>query len=432
MKHFIFYHDDKKLQKQTKSIFPVQLFGINEQTSYIGNTLVGSIRRKGVRIPENVMDFLSIAMAVKAADTFFSRNDSDDGWHRQFNLELPLCEPSRWECVKDMLEKTLYFLSGDEWSFNFVKGGKEPPIPTKHQLSEKWCELNKLNCVSLFSGGLDSAIGVIDLIQEGNKPLLVSHAYRADKTCQNNIKSYLSKEILHYQFNADPHLRGSGLPDITMRTRSLNFIAFGILSVYILESVTQNNKLELIIPENGLISLNAPLTKRRIGSLSTRTTHPYFIESLSNILRLAGLPYRIRNPYQFKTKGEMVVNCKNKKILAKIYNYSVSCSHWHRRNKQCGICVPCIIRRAALHAGKINERDDYYYNDFFSILNNPRKSDDIQSLMLAIKKLNTDNVTSWILKNASLPHNDINKYEKVFRDGLLEVNKYLNSKGIQI
>ena len=94
--------------------------------------------------------------------------------------------------------------------------------------------------------------------------------------------------------------------------------------------------------------------------------------------------------------------------------------------------MPCIIRRAALHAGKINERDDYYYNDFFSILNNPRKSDDIQSLMLAIKKLNTDNVTSWILKNASLPHNDINKYEKVFRDGLLEVNKYLNSKGIQI
>ena len=432
MKHFIFNHDDKKLPKQTKSIFPVQIFGINDRTSYIGNTIEGVIKRKGVRIPENAMDFLSIAMAVTAADTFFSRSDSDDGWHRQFILDLPLCEPSRWEFVKDRLEKTLYYLSGDAWTFNFTKGGKKPPVPTKHQLSEKWCELNKLNCVSLFSGGLDSAIGVIDLIQEGNKPLLVSHAYRADKSCQNNIKSCLSKEMQHYQFNADPHLRGSGLSDITMRTRSLNFIAFGILSVCILESVTQNNKLELIIPENGFISLNAPLTKRRIGSLSTRTTHPYFIESMSNILHSVGLPCRIRNPYQFKTKGEMVVDCKDKKILSEVYNYSVSCSHWHRRNKQCGVCVPCIIRRAALHAGKIMERDDYFYNDILSLLSNPVKSDDIQSLMLAIKKLNTDNVTSWILKNASLPHKDINKYEKVFRDGLLEVNKYFNSIGIKI
>ena len=42
-------------------------------------------------------------------------------------------------------------------------------------------------------------------------------------------------------------------------------------------------KLDIYVPENGFISINTPLTRRRIGSLSTRTTHPYFINSLQLI-----------------------------------------------------------------------------------------------------------------------------------------------------
>jgi len=431
LKKLVFHHEHKKLPHQTIDLFPVHLFGINNYVSYIGNTLLKTLKQKGVHIPVVAMDFLSIAMAVTAADTFVLRNDSEDGWHRQINLELPLCKPEQWEGVKSKLEKTLFFLSGDTWSFNFVGEGIKPPKILKYNIHQKRKFLRELNCVSLFSGGLDSAIGAIDLIKEGYKPLLVSHSYRGDKSYQNKIRGSLSGKNWHYQFNADPHLVGTGIPDISMRTRSFNFIAFGILSVCILQSVTHNNAIELIIPENGFISLNAPLTQRRIGSLSTRTTHPYFIDSMIDILRTVGLPHLIRNPYQFMTKGEMVNNCKDKKLLARIVDSSVSCSHWHRTNTQCGICVPCIIRRSALFAGRIDEYRKYGVDDISSILGDPEKSDDIQSLILAIEKLKTKNVTSWILNNAPLPYSNISKYEKVFRDGLFEVRNYLNNNGIK-
>ena len=41
------------------------------------------------------------------------------------------------------------------------------------------------------------------------------------------------------------------------------------------------------------MSVNAPLTPRRIGSLSTRTTDPYFLGLLQDVLESAGLPARI-------------------------------------------------------------------------------------------------------------------------------------------
>ena len=430
MKKLVFHHDLRKLPHQTNDLLPVLLYGISKHVSYIGNTLLKTLEQKGSRIPEQAMDFLSIAMAVTAADTFILRNDSEDGWHREINVELPLCKPEQWESVKNKLEKTLYFLSGDTWSFKFVGGGIKPPKLSDYHIREKCKILKPLNCVSLFSGGLDSAIGAIDLINEGYKPLLVSHSYRGDKSYQDKIRESLSGQNWHYQFNADPHLVGADITDVSMRTRSFNFIAFGIISACILESVTNKNIIELIIPENGFISINAPLTQRRIGSLSTRTTHPYFINAMIDILKTVGLPHLVRNPYQFTTKGEMVVNCKDKKMLAKIVDSSVSCSHWHRANKQCGICVPCIIRRSALFAGNISEYRNYCIDNISSILGNPEKSDDIQSLMLAIEKLKTKNVISWILNNAPLTYNNISEYEKVFRNGLLEVKNYLNNNGI--
>ena len=55
--------------------------------------------------------------------------------------------------------------------------------------SLKW-----LNAVCLFSGGLDSAVGAIDILNGDSdyKPLLVSHAYRGDGAKQEEIKTLLS------------------------------------------------------------------------------------------------------------------------------------------------------------------------------------------------------------------------------------------------
>ncbi|MHC5720555.1 MAG: hypothetical protein ACYTX0_53180, partial [Nostoc sp.] len=111
----------------------------------------------------------------------------------------------------------------------------------------------------------------------------------------------------------------------------------------------------LVVAENGLISLNVPLTHSRIGSLSTRTTHPHFLSLYQKILSSLGLVTSIELPYKFFTKGEMLANVKNKEVLESTANLSMSCSHPEAgRFRQgspshhCGYCVPCIIRRAAL------------------------------------------------------------------------------------
>jgi len=109
----------------------------------------------------------------------------------------------------------------------------------------------------------------------------------------------------------------------------------------------------LLIPENGTMALNVPLTPSRRGSCSTRTAHPHYLAMLRRILSQVGLSNPFCNPLQGKTKGEAVVACRNQALLNALARRSVSCAkrghkvHWTRRNADgCGRCMPCIYRRA--------------------------------------------------------------------------------------
>jgi hypothetical protein len=112
----------------------------------------------------------------------------------------------------------------------------------------------------------------------------------------------------------------------------------------------------IVIPENGAIALNYPLTPARKGSLSTRTVHPHYIAVLGSVLDALGLRYPLINPYSLNTKGEMLQECKNPALLQSTYADSASCGkrghkeYWEdKHSRQCGACVPCIYRRAAVH-----------------------------------------------------------------------------------
>ena len=92
-----------------------------------------------------------------------------------------------------------------------------------------------------------------------------------------------------------------------MRSRSLLYLALGLAAAAGFGVTTP-----LIIPENGWISLNPPLTTNRLGSLSTRTTHPYFLEELTGLWQAAGIETPLVNPYNNLTKGEIVRRCGNR------------------------------------------------------------------------------------------------------------------------
>ncbi|PKL41664.1 MAG: DNA-binding protein [Candidatus Riflebacteria bacterium HGW-Riflebacteria-1] len=438
MINFVFNHNHNLLPPASENTIPVQLYKlsgkIRNDVSFVGSPVLNKIKRLRGYVSPQAMDFLSIALAVTAADTFVQRSKSSDGWTREFRIKLPICDPVRWEPLKHKVEKALHFLSGDLWEFTFSPGGHPPPRPYRSRKERtEVIKLRNRDCVCLFSGGLDSAIGVIDLLSRGKSPLLVSHSYRGDKSFQEGIASSLPGQFSRLSASLSPRiaLLKQGKTDITMRTRSLSFLALGALGISALNSVQQNGPIDFFVPENGFISLNTPLTPRRIGSLSTRTTHPFFISAIQEIFDEVGIPGIIKNPYQFDTKGEMGKKCLNQDLLKIIVDKTISCSHWKRNNEQCGACVPCLIRRAALHESNITELLNYSSNSLTDVLTQVDKRDDLLAMLIALNRKSSSNISSWITDAGPLPIEQLDDFKALFLRGLSEVKNYLQSEGIK-
>ena len=163
-------------------------------------------------------------------------------------------------------------------------------------------------CACLFSGGLaERGSGALRLIGDQRRPLLVSHVYRGDKTYQEDVASRLPRSVPSIHANFYPTWDG---PDdehhAHANSRPVSFLALGVLAATAISQFRGDRIIDLVIAENGFIALNAPLTPRRVGTLSTRTAHPHFLGEMQTILDAVGLPVRIENTCRHQTKGEML------------------------------------------------------------------------------------------------------------------------------
>ena len=379
----------------------------------IGNRLIRRTRTWENQPSQLAWDFLSIALAVTAADAFVRRDLSADRWTREINLEVALYDPQSWVDIADRISIALRFLSGDYWTLTLVRGGMAVPRAKRRVTRE--------DCVCLFSGGMDSLIGAIDILSEGRLPVLVSHTSRGEKATQEYlVNRIVASSLRHFSENTYP--QWEGLNDVSTRTRSLIFISYGVLVASGLLPLVRSNEITLFIPENGLIALNPPLTPRRIGSLSTRTAHPHFISSIQEILDRVGLTVKIENPYGFRTKGEMLSGCQNPELLRSVIDRTISCGKSGRINQQCGRCVPCIIRRAAYHAAGIQDMTRYKYRNLSRV-----RDDDILSFQTALVRRQHKDLKRWLLSSGPLPSDPTlrSAYVDVFRRGLDEVDAIL-------
>ena len=309
------------------------------------------------------LDLLMVASLCYVIDKMVPRATAWDNWTRQLEVEFPVSSPGEWATVRDDLEEALSFLSGDIWQLSF-RPIKAPyfrlPTMTHHRRRRVPTPIEtRVTAVCLFSGGLDSLSGAIDLLSENehSRVCLVGHYDTAGpRSDQQQIFAEIRK---HYPRRVDlVQTRVSHKPDaaqeMTLRSRSFVFMALGL---YMAKAMGVD--VPLYAPENGLIAVNVPLTPSRAGSCSTRTMHPFFLTKLRTVVGTLGFQNPIINPFQFKTKGEVLKACLNAPLLKSLVDLSVSCSHatrrqhWVRKRKQeatnCGYCVPCLFRRAALH-----------------------------------------------------------------------------------
>ena len=418
----------------------VLLYGprpVHPGTGSIGHTLEAESARLGVRADPAAFDFLSIALAVTAADTFVNRDAlADNAWVRSLDLDIPVARPDLWRDVARPLEKALGFLSGDLWSLSFRANGKAAPSIGHINRLRRHIDLNAADAVCLFSGGLDSMIGASELIREGHTPLLVSHAYRGDKSYQAKVAPRLGRAVPRFSANANPvfhRLPGGEQNDTTMRTRSLNFLAFGALCATALCSIRpRQEQITLHVPENGLIALNAPLTRRRIGSHSTRTTHPHFLNQIQSVFDAVGIPVRLENRYRHMTKGEMLARLAPDDESKAVALATVSCGKWKHKSLQCGHCVPCLIRGAAFYAAGIEDTTRYQYT-LPQVWEKPDIRDDLIA-MLAATAPRVRSPRHYAISSGPLPEDRLERdgWFGVLDRGLREVGAYLDHRGFPV
>lgn len=277
------------------------------------------LEKAHLEIDPRAWDFLSIALAVVAADFTALRAKSADAWTRVIDLEIAVQDPVFWNTQARALEGALRFLTTDRWTLTFHAGGFGPPaqLQALHPSEDS---------VVLLSGGLDSLIGAIDLVEQGVKPYAVSQIVRGDGEKQDRFAKSLGLERL----GLNHVTKSPGQQEPSQRARSIIFLAFGLAVGTSLDRYHRGQTVPLYICENGFIAINPPLTMSRLGSLSTRTAHPEYLGRLQKILDAAGINVQIRNPYALMTKGEMLAACRNQELLKEHAVASTSCGRFQR------------------------------------------------------------------------------------------------------
>ena len=389
-----------------------------------GANIREAIRRLELKPAAPAWDLLSIALAVLAADTGVRRNESPDGWTREIELQIAVADSKFWNAQSVLLESALRFLTTDIWSLRFLPNGFLPAPPKSPKMPDE-------DCVALLSGGLDSLAGVLDLNAAKKKPYLVSQIAVGDKKKQSYFAAKIGDGLSHLQLNHVINCPGEN--ERSQRARSLIFLAYGVLVASSLKRYHLGKPVTLYVCENGFISINPPLTPLRLGSLSTRTTHPVYLALLQELLNAASLNVTIENPYQFKTKGEMLRECADQTFLGKNASHTTSCGRYARNGfKHCGRCVPCLIRRASFHAWKKNDRSGYVYEDLSKQDSAHAGFDDVRAALIAVATAESDGLNSWL--GSSLTSRFIDDpapFRGVVKRGLDEIKQFLQSAGVK-
>jgi hypothetical protein len=317
------------------------------------------------------LDFVILASAVYALDKSMLRESETDGWARDFALTMPVSDPERWMDATPALTEAVNFLTGDRWEFRFTKRTGSLVFPqrrVRRRPRSALVPIQPSDCACLFSGGLDSLAGAMDhLAGSASKLLLIGHhdgdmagPFADQRALIEPLRSAYPQRLRSIFLRVGQSPSGT---EITLRSRSLLFIALGMYG-----ASAVGPTVPLLMPENGTIALNFPLTPSRRGSCSTRTAHPYYLETVRRALVRLGIANPLINPLAGKTKGEVVEQCANPELLRRLAPLAVSCAkrgrkgHWRRTTaRSCGQCMPCIYRRAAMH--KVGADSEVYGSD---------------------------------------------------------------------
>jgi hypothetical protein len=340
------------------------------------------------RAPDVAVDLVEIAAFVYAADQAVSRGgrkqfDYGARWRRRFRLEIPVRCPGVWGRpeVSETLSEALGFLSDDDYEFGFSP--LQDPRPLQGYLFDPAEDADGEDPreVLLFSGGLDSLGGAVrEVVQGQRKVALVSHrpanhVYSRQRDLVEAITRLLPggrPRPLHVAVEVN---KGKRLDqEFSQRTRSFLFAAMAaaVARVFRLPGIR--------FYENGVVSLNLPISPQVLGGRASRTTHPRTLDGFRRLFTaLFGDPFAVDNPYLWKTKAEVLAElhaaghgalCARTSSCAHTREITTACPH-------CGRCSQCLDRRLTALAARLGPEEDPPQGYASDVLLAPREGADL-------------------------------------------------------
>ncbi|WP_020473429.1 hypothetical protein [Zavarzinella formosa] len=318
-------------------------------------------------VPDSLLDLIDIAAYVYCADQVIPRfrtlasedkKNAEIGseWRRTLRFRIPVRQPARWrrrELLNELIA-TLTFLSDDTYESEFEQATDAQNLRGQIDFGTTAFD-GIIEEVVMFSGGLDSLAGAIrESVIDRRRVLLVNH--RSSPKLSNRHRRLLflldQKAGIHRPMHLPVRVNKAKdlTHDYTQRSRSFLFATLGMTIA------TMIGLRRLRFYENGVVSLNLPLSPQVVGGRATRTTHPRTLAGFARLFSLlADAPFAVENPFLWKTKSDVA------RLIAdagcgEMIGWSTSCTHIWQISKDethCGLCSQCVDRRfAVLSAGQ--------------------------------------------------------------------------------
>lgn len=199
--------------------------------------------------------------------------------------------------------------------------------------------------ICLFSGGVDSAAGILRVAQE-SKSICALFCSHADQSKIYGIVQRLSLELVTAN---EAELMVVRVPEIGKgrfaQLRGFLYLTTGLAVAWIKRSS------KLVVSEVG-----PTMYQPRFGPLDqvTLTTHPYVIERALAVSALFGNPAGVDLLFEDSTKAEVMAQCSRPEMFPLTHSCITQ-----RFGRHDGTCYGCVMRRlSAIAAGVVDVKYD--------------------------------------------------------------------------
>ena len=305
-------------------------------------------------------DLLRVVTAAYIADRTSSQPAKS--LTRSLALTVHVEQPDGWtDAALEQSVDLLNWLTGDDWALRCVPSRAKEPEP-KQTFD---FDVVAAEDICLVSGGLDSLCGALIRLRQPGTPFFLGHADASTliRRAQEDLQKHFAGQTPPRTYIQYPLRHRGDVRHRTPKSRSLLFMSMAVVAA------SGMGATRVLVPENGFTSINPPLEPSRAGVMTTRSTHPWTFHAITELLATLGLSdVTVVNPHHDLTKGQLLAAAmpgatRDDQALAAV---TVSCAKPNPGrptggdpNTQCGLCIACLVRRAAFITAGVSDLTPY-------------------------------------------------------------------------